>query len=244
MNIHSSSTRRRRAPSAALAACFALLNVLASPSAGADELERTFTLEITDAFSPYDWVRYEIKRRGGTHMAVLSKRLSGGYGDLQDLGLLTDDGYRVAATAIDECNLERADPGILAGNGAVYRLTVTDGRSERTYAVAETQMVPGHPVFCAARVILATYQSVAEPVPFRNMFFDVGEYGELMVDSEPAAQVYIDGHATGLFTPAQNIRLTLGQHDVRFVNQAMGIDRSYEVTIEDGHTTRLRVELR
>ena len=237
--------RRKRAHNALL---FAIL-LLAAARAGASDFDITdcphFTLVLTDTFSPYESVRYELKVRGSTFIAVLTKELAGGFGELQGLALISEDVYRDTAESIEDCLLdERSAPAGARDDGADLRLIVSQDGAEWDYTGRLGSLQPSSAVWCAAFQLIETYRAAGDPVVFRNQFFEPGEFGELMVDSTPSAHVYIDGVDSGYRTPARQIRLLVGVHEIRFVNRDSGIDRTYDVTIEAGLTTRLNVELR
>jgi serine/threonine protein kinase len=63
-----------------------------------------------------------------------------------------------------------------------------------------------------------------------------GPPGRLSVQSNPAAQVFIDGDDTGRYTPLINFELPPGTYRVELVNEEFGLRRSYRVEIESGRT--------
>jgi len=218
---------------------------MASPAMADDTLPPHFSLRVSQSFSPYEYVQFELKARGSAYIAVLTKRLVGGYDEFQGLGLVSEDQYWEAVRSIDGCGLDVVEQRTEGeSTSPSSQFTVRFGDERLVYDAPSVSPEHGSAIWCAGSVLVDTYRGVGETVVFRNAFFETGEYGELMVDSVPAARIVIDGVDTRLTTPARAIRLTLGTHRVRFVNEGMGIDRSYEVTIEEGHTTRLDVELR
>ena len=242
--------RRKRAHKALLF----ILVLLGATKADATDIDITdcphFTAVITDSFSPYEAVRYELKVRGSTFIVVLTKELAGGFGELQGLALVSEEVYRDAVRVIESCLLEERSTAVqttavqTTEDGFDLRILVRHDGSERQYVGQLASLEPSDPVWCAASQLMQTYRAVGDPVEFRNQFFDPGEYGELMVDSTPPARIYIDGVDSGFETPARQIRLLVGVHEIRFVNHSLGIDRTYDVTIEADLTTRLNIELR
>lgn len=68
----------------------------------------------------------------------------------------------------------------------------------------------------------------------------VASHGTLIVTTKPTAEVFIDGSATGLQTPA-SLALPAGKHKVTL---RVGPDKySYTVTIQDGESTTLHKQL-
>ena len=92
--------------------------------------------------------------------------------------------------------------------------------------------------------MMDTYEAFGIPVPFRNHFFDEAEYGQLNTHSLPIARLFIDGNDTGLMTPVNDLPLLPGVPQLRYVNEALGIDRAYDCTIVLNMTTQIDVELR
>ena len=76
--------------------------------------------------------------------------------------------------------------------------------------------------------------SEGEHTPARNT-------GVLQVNSRPWARVLIDDQFVG-HTPQRALRLPAGKHRVRLVNHQFAMSKSFEVSIEAGHTIK-RVEL-
>lgn len=237
-----SFTRRKRALEFVLVGLILQIAPLAHAS---DDLPPRFALRLSQPFSPYEYVQFELKAHGAAYIAVLTKRLVGGFDEFQGLGLVTEDQYWEAVRSIDGCGLDVVEQESRTETSSPSsQFAIEFGDEHIVYNAPAASPDHGSAIWCAGSVLVDTYHSVGETVVFRNAFFEAGEYGELMVDSVPAARIVIDGVDTHLTTPARAIRLTLGTHQVRFINQSMGIDRSYEVTIEEGHTTRLDVELR
>ncbi|MBN1944215.1 MAG: hypothetical protein JW797_01010 [Bradymonadales bacterium] len=207
----------------------------------------SLVLTVRSEFSPYDRVRYEIKLRGGTLIATLTKSLVQGYGELTGLGLASLDEARGLLDQLDACGLRqlsREPAGPSQPTGETYELEVQLGSFTLHSVRDATEVIPYSPFWCVVTAITESYDRFGEPVPFRNLFYQEGEYGELSADSVPAARVFIDDRDTGLDTPVFRLPLEVGVHTIRFVNQPLGIDRRYNFTIVAGLTTRLEVELR
>jgi hypothetical protein len=60
-------------------------------------------------------------------------------------------------------------------------------------------------------------------------------YGFLQVNSTPWAEVYVDDRDVG-FTPVVKLKLPVGEHEVRLINEGYQIDKSIVVIIEQGKT--------
>ena len=60
-------------------------------------------------------------------------------------------------------------------------------------------------------------------------------YGFLQVNSTPWTEVYVDDRDVG-FTPVVKLKLPVGEHEVRLINEGYQIDKSIVVIIEEGKT--------
>jgi len=60
-------------------------------------------------------------------------------------------------------------------------------------------------------------------------------YGFLQVNSTPWTEVYVDDRDVG-FTPVVKFKLTVGEHEVRLINEGYEIDASIVVIIEENET--------
>jgi len=220
-----------------------------------DEVESVnISVTVRSRFSPYERVRYELRSRGSTIIAALTKTLAGGYGELQSISLLSDEAFALVVSDLAACGFDQIEeprPEVLLahhpearGLGATWDVAVRLGDTRHAISLHEHEIALSSPFWCSAQRIIAAYESIGEPVPFENAFFDEGQFGELTTNSTPGANIFIDGVDSGLHTPVQHYRLSPGVHIIRFVNTELGIDREYDVTIVEGHTTRLIVELR
>jgi hypothetical protein len=209
-------------------------------------------LTIRSRFSPYESVQYEVKRRDETLIATLTKQLAGGYGELPGLSLLPVSELDPLLESLEACGVDRlgrqlpeTDVGEPSPAGADhYELEVRLNAYQRHEARQLGDGAIDAPFWCVAAALVDVYDRFGEPVHFRNDFFDPGEFGVLVAISVPAARLFVDERDLGLTTPIYGLRLLPGVHDVRFVNDRQGIDRTYDVTIVEGVTTRLAVELR
>jgi len=227
-------------PSVAVAADGALADI------DVDDVQDVFlSLTIHDDLSPYGYTRYELKNRGRTLILSLSKSLLGGFGDLQDVALLEFDELPVLIQGLVNCGIDRASSEVDANDASTtYSLDIVLDAYHREQVWSGATNRPGTAYWCASRLIIDTYAAIGDPVPFVDLFWNDGEYGELTTSSVPPARLFVDGRDTGLTTPVYNLRLAPGVHILRYVNETLEIDREYDATVVEGHTTRINVELR
>jgi len=63
--------------------------------------------------------------------------------------------------------------------------------------------------------------------------------GTLMLGSKPSCEIYVDGSATGLFTPQREMKLAAGKHRVTLINNEFGIKESFVVEVKADDTTKM-----
>lgn len=204
-------------------------------------------ITIRTEFSPFDRSRYELRNQGRTLIVSLSELFVGDYGELQDVGLLSLDELPNIIADLEDCGVDELDEQVGSteeGGLRTYQLDIEIDDYHRQAIASVEALSYGDPLLCAIQQITSLYDLTGEPIAFVNPFWDDGEYGWFETDSDPRAHLYLDGQDTGLTTPVYGLRLGPGVHRVRYVNLPLNIDREYEVTIVEGVTTRLNVELR
>jgi serine/threonine protein kinase len=63
--------------------------------------------------------------------------------------------------------------------------------------------------------------------------------GTLLINSNPATMIIIDGKETGLWVPQKKIPLPAGKHTITLRNPKFNIDESFPITIKPGQPTRV-----
>lgn len=242
-----------------LLSILALLTAAAVTGAGADDY---VTLTLVDpAPTPYSTVRYEVSRRGKATVVVHRRQLPG-YGEpLHEMGLLTPeeaDALWGLVVELKSCVLPAApEPPLVAGGkagkkkksvtllaGPSWELDLSiDGR-HNSFVVADAANQPDRRYAALIRGVRASIHRITGELPFRNVFIDSDAMGYLNVVSVPVARVEIDGFDTKLETPMYGYEMSSGAHRVRLVSTDGRFDRTYEVKVEAGGTTRLRVDIR
>ena len=94
------------------------------------------------------------------------------------------------------------------------------------------------------RAIRSMVEARAGRHPFRNVFMEKRQRGWLNLVSVPAAKVFIDDYDTGHETPLYGYEVERGKRKVRLVSLDGTYERTYEIRIESGTTTRVRADIR
>ena len=209
----------------------------------------TVTLEQPSA-SPFSTVVYDVAVRGRTNTASHRRELPG-YGEsLHGMGLLTRaeaasywrDVRGLGLTELADSPPAQADAGSYSGlgwrvkavvDGVRYAFRVVDpvNQSDRRYQA----------ILSRTRSLV---QRLAGELPFRNVFIPEDRLGWINVVTVPVARLHVDGFDTELETPLYGYEVSAGTHTLRLASEDGAYDRSYEVRVDSGGTTLLRVDLR
>jgi hypothetical protein len=65
----------------------------------------------------------------------------------------------------------------------------------------------------------------------------------LALGAKPPCEIFVDGVATGLYTPQPKLPLSAGRHRIVLVNNEFGIRESIVVDIKPDETTRVFKDL-
>lgn len=68
-------------------------------------------------------------------------------------------------------------------------------------------------------------------------------YGVLKLDSQPWGEIYVDGRKIGRQTPAFDLKLPAGTHEIRLVNPVQKLETSFRITVEADRTVKKSVKL-
>jgi len=216
---------------------------------GADGDYVLLTLEQPSS-SPFSTVVYEVATRGGAHTATHRRELPG-YGEsLHGMGLLTRDeaaDYWRDILALDVMQLTdrlAAKGATAAREGMVWRVEVSLGGVARTFRVADAVNLPDRRYQRLLGRTQAVVHRRAGELPFRNIFIPPERLGWINVLTVPVARLYVDDFDTELETPLYGYEVRAGTHTLRLKTEDGAYERTYDVRIDPGGTTLLRVDLR
>jgi hypothetical protein len=194
--------------------------------------------------TPYDNVRYEVAERRGAVAASVTKTFAADFGFREEVGLLTAADF--AALLADLEALGALDlpstPGTAHRVG--YEIDVRRGARKHHLVVYDPELLPDARYRQLVARIRAAVEASAGSIPFRDQTLLPAESGLLTIQSEPRARVEIDGVRQDEPTPIDGLPLPAGTHTVRLVALDAPLDRTYQVKVEVGKTTRLAVDLR
>lgn len=231
---------------AALALVAALGLAAAAPAPRTVDDYVRVTLD-TPAPSPFSLIRYEVTAREPATTAVHRRLLPGHDESLHALGLLTEDEAAAIFALVDATGameLRDAAPAQPPPSTLAWRVELRVGGREHSFRVVGPEQLRDRRYQRLVDGVRAAVLRHAGDLPFRNVFFEPDARGWLNVVSVPRARLWIDDFDTRLDTPIYHYELPSGAHTVRLRAMDGDYDRTYEVRVEPGGTTSLRVDLR
>lgn len=221
---------------------------------GADGDYVRFVLD-QPSVTPYSTIRYEIIDRGRVTTAVHRRGLPGYPESIHGMGLLTPEEATQLwaevracepATMSDALNVSRgpeakgAEPQV----GVTWSVDVRMGDMSHRFRVFEPHNQDDRRYARLFTAIRSMVESRAGRHPFRNVFLEKRQRGWLNLVSVPTARVVIDGFDTGHETPIYGYEVERGKRQVTLRSLDGTYERTYEIRIESGTTTRVRADIR
>lgn len=216
---------------------------------GADGDYVRFVLD-QPSVTPYSTIRYEIIDRGRVTTAVHRRGLPGYSESLHGMGLLTPEEATEIWAVVQACEpeeLAEAPPPPEAGEhplGVTWSVDIRMGALTKRFRVFDPINQPDRRLARLFKAVRAVVEARAGRHPFRNVFLDKGQRGWINLVSVPAARVIIDGYDTGHETPLYGYEVERGKRKVTLISLDGTVQRTYEIRIEAGTTTRVRADIR
>jgi len=235
----------RRTPSlqrglASLTLCAA--GLLAALPAGAQDLVR-LTVEGDAAAAASQ--RWRVFRRGTTWVA--ERRVDHGhdFGARDVVGLMTDEDQRALAEALRGLDLFSRKPqparsGTLPRARWTFEMAMPDGAPRRVSVEAPEQLDDRRYVQ-AVRAVVAAVEAVTPRMPLRDLQAPLARSGWLHLEAPAGARIKVDGVGLHEATPIDALRLENGPHVVEVAFPPFEAVTAYDVRIEQGKATLLRV---
>jgi len=218
-------------------------------SLGADGDYVRFVLD-QPSVTPYSTIRYEIIDRGRVTTAVHRRGLPGYSESLHGMGLLTPEEAKKIWSEVEACqpeelneSLSSSDPKVI-GPGVTWNVDIRKGGVSKRFRVFEPMNQKDRRHARLFKAVRTMVESRAGRHPFRNVFLEKRQRGWLNLVSVPAARVVIDGFDTGHETPLYGYEVKRGKRKVTLISLDGTYERTYEIRIESGTTTRVRADIR
>jgi len=197
--------------------------------------------------SPFRSIAYEVTWRAPATTAVHRRTLPGDGEGLHSLGLLTApeaDAIAALVVATDAMTLPDAAPPRANPRDLTWTVEIQRGGATHHFKCTAPENLADRRYQALIDGVRRNVKAIAGELPFRNVFFSPDRRGWVTLLSVPAARVSIDGFDTQLETPLYSYELAAGAHTLRLTTADGRFDRTYEIKVEPGGTTNLRVDLR
>ena len=229
----------------AVALCLLLLGTLTEAHASSGDYVHWILESPSD--SPFAEIRYEVIERGPASAAVHRRRLPGEVRSLHNMGLITRERLNTLHQLISRnsaMTLPDAMQSPVAGPALTWRFEAQLNGAKHGFSVVDPWNQKDRRYWTVFSAVRDLVRSIAAGLPFRDVYYPRSEMGWLNLRSVPPARLSIDGRATELVTPVRELPLRAGKHTILLKSVEGKTVRSYDIRIEAGGTTKLRVELR
>ncbi len=199
---------------------------------------------LTGPATPYAAVRYAVEERRGTIAASVSKTFADDFGLREEVGLLTAGDFAALLAELEGLGAFTLPSTTARAARARYEVEVRRAGRRHAFTVHDPALLPDARYRQLIARVRGAVEATAGAIAFRDPLLLPGEAGLLTLQSRPRARVEINGVAHGETTPLDALPLPVGTHTVRLVALDEPLERTYEVKVEAGKTTRLVVDLR
>ena len=134
---------------------------------------------------------------------------------------------------------EQRDPAVHG-----WRVNMTLDGISWSFQIFDTPNQPDPRYDQFVRLVMETVHRHGGLLHFRNVFIPKKRLGWINVVSVPVARVYVDGFDTRLESPLYGYEIEAGRRQIKLISTDGKVERLYEVKVEPGGTTVLRVDLR
>ena len=197
--------------------------------------------------SPFAELRYEITERGPASAAIHRRRLPGGIRSFHNMGLVPPevlDQLRTKLTQNAAMTLPDATQASHARASLRWRFDVQLDGKKHSFVVTDPINQQDRRYWRLFSAVKQLVRSITGGLPFRDIYHPKEKLGWLTIDSVPAGRLTVNGRDTELETPVRDLPLLKGKHTIELKSVEGNTVRSYDIRIEAGGYTKLKVELR
>ena len=205
-------------------------------------------LSVQEPFSPFDLIFYEWKTRGSSPMVTWARIHVANFGRDDELSLVTSEIFQQWVEQLDVClNLENLSSENnehsenLDENASRITLEINVGYGANEIIFDPNNMSENENA--CVNLIRNNVLDMMQIPAYQNPFWREGEFGQIRIGCSSIARIYVDNVDTGENTPLTNYRVSEGQHEIRWVNEATGEERTETITVRSGQTTSIQVDM-
>jgi hypothetical protein len=197
--------------------------------------------------SPFAEIRYEVSERGPASAAIHRRRMPGEIRSLHNMGLIPLEKVRaLRATLLENAALSLPDvpKRTHAGGSLTWRFEAQLDGKKHTFLVRDPINQPDRRYWRIFEGLRSLVRSTTGGLPFQDVYYPKKNMGLLTLKSSPIARLSVDGRDTELETPIRALPLLAGKHTIELKSLEGKVVRRYDIRIEAGGHTKLRLDLR
>ncbi len=205
---------------------------------------QVLSVEVRGPAVPSTRVEYVIERSQGALVARIGKFLPEGFGRREAVGLLTDEAFATLVAQLD--TLQAFTLASAGGRRArvTYRVHLEVPGRTHTFEVSDPGERPDGRHQAVIDLLRSTIEARTGPVDVQDDLLLPDEAGLLQVVTDVPARVTVVGEGVLGRTPLRGLRLPVGRHVLEVVPEAGGEAVRYEIQVDVGRTTNLKVQLK
>jgi hypothetical protein len=235
--------------------------ILATQSVAADEPwpeDLELALEISDEFSPFALVKYELRQTAAGSTLTLARSYHGSFREDTGLSLLSASQLASFRSKLGQCGSlptlaelarvaedkkSKEDQENKKENEPTYRIQWRTDGAVFGYTVSADVIRNEAISWCVVRVIQDEAAEHLDAIPFEMVFIAEGEVGYVDIVTRPPAKVWIDGFPVAGLSPLWRHPVVAGVKRVRIEEASLGVEQAFELLVEPGGTTAIELDL-
>lgn len=197
--------------------------------------------------SPFAEIRYEVTERGPASAAIHRRRLPGEVRSLHNMGLVPPEVLKQLRQILSQhgaMTLPDATEATGSASSLQWHFEAQSEGKKHRFSVRDPLNQPDRRYWKIFSSVRQLVRSITGGLPFRDVYFPQETIGWLNLRSVPAARLSVNGRDTELETPIRDLPLRAGKHTIELKSVEGKRVRRYDIRIEAGGYTKLRVELR
>ena len=193
---------------------------------------------------PCERVEHAIERSQGTLVARVGKFLAEGFGRREAVGLLTEEELTELVVKLDALGAFSLPSVKPRSARATWRVRLEVGDHKHFFEVGDADRRPDGRHLAVIALLRETVEAKTGPVPVQDDLLLPAEAGLLRVTTDVPARVKVAAESYEGLTPVLGLRLPAGQHVVELQPVDGGEPNRYEIRVDAGRTTSLKVQLK
>ncbi|MEZ4470057.1 MAG: hypothetical protein R3F60_04460 [bacterium] len=208
--------------------------------AHADHLRVTLTGPAT----PFARVEHVVERTAGAVVVRVGQHFAADFGRREAVGLLTEDDFAGLVARLDALDAFKLRSAETPSARSTWIVELEAGDRRHTFRVSDPHDRPRGEHLAVIHAIRGAVEAQTGALPYEDPFLLKEEAGVLQVFTDVQARLKVDGLWIRGRTPVRGLRLAAGPHALELWPDGGAGAHPYDIKIDAGRTTTLRVELR